>query len=301
MKICTFLRSSSAGSTFSEYYGVNGNIGRAIMIIASLATVLLGLNKLVQIIGYISPVLLLEQGYEVHITYRRSAGKAEELMAANPGRLFAHQRDQGKIEEIENADFLVENEWYGVIFNAALGSGTVEEYADQGDPLKAANDVALMTVNALGPLWIYKKMEPVLQAKTEKTKLIFISSVGGGIACFPKFTLSDGMSKCAVAYLAKQLAAENTHTLIDVFCISPGAIETPMFYSSTLKNMSPEERKAFDAAQAKKRLIQPSEIAFWLGELLRDESTLFHGANIDATMGLGTRPGIQTEAGLEHN
>lgn len=128
-----------------------------------------------------------------------------------------------------------------------------------------------------------------------------ISSVGGGIACFPKFTLSDGMSKCAVAYLAKQLAAESTHTLIDVFCISPGAIETPMFYSSTLKNMSPEERKAFDAAQAKKRLIQPSEIAFWLGELLRDESTLFHGANIDATMGLGTRPGIQTEAGLEHN
>ena len=176
------MRSSAAGSTFSEYYGVNGNIGRAIMIIASLATVLLGLNKLVQIIGYISPVLLLEQGYEVHITYRRSAGKAEELMAANPGRLFAHKLDQGKIEEIENADFLVENEWYGVIFNAALGSGTVKEYADQGDPLKAANDMALMTVNALGPLWIYKKMEPMLQAKTEKTKLIFISSVGGGIA-----------------------------------------------------------------------------------------------------------------------
>lgn len=141
------MRSSSAGSTFSEYYGVNGNIGRAIMIIASLATVLLGLNKLVQIIGYISPVLLLEQGYEVHITYRRSAGKAEELMAANPGRLFAHKLDQGKIEEIENADFLVENEWYGVIFNAALGSGTVKEYADQGDPLKAANDVALTKDN----------------------------------------------------------------------------------------------------------------------------------------------------------
>lgn len=141
------MRSSAAGSTFSEYYGVNGNIGRAIMIIASLATVLLGLNKLVQIIGYISPVLLLEQGYEVHITYRRSAGKAEELMAADPGRLFAHKLDQGKIEEIENADFLVENEWYGVIFNAALGSGTVKEYADQGDPLKAANDVALTKDN----------------------------------------------------------------------------------------------------------------------------------------------------------
>lgn len=50
---------SAAGSTFEEYYKVNGNIGRAIMIIASLGTVLLGLNKLVKIVGYISPILLV--------------------------------------------------------------------------------------------------------------------------------------------------------------------------------------------------------------------------------------------------
>ena len=50
---------SGAGSTFEEYYGVNGNIGRAIMIIASLGTVLLGLEKLVKIVGYIAPVLLV--------------------------------------------------------------------------------------------------------------------------------------------------------------------------------------------------------------------------------------------------
>ena len=93
--------------------------------------------------------------------------------------------DQGKLEEIEQADFLTKHEWYGVIFNAALGSGTVKEYAEQGDPLKAANDIAMMTVNALGPLWIYKKILPVLEAKEatgEKSKLVFISSVGGGIA-----------------------------------------------------------------------------------------------------------------------
>lgn len=253
-------------------------------------------------VGLETVKLLLEQGYEVHITYRRSAGKAEELMKENPGRVFAYKLDQGNLEEIEKADFLTAHEWYGVIFNAALGSGTVKDYAEQGDPLKAANDIAMMTVNALGPLWIYKKILPVIEAKTdEKTKLVFISSVGGGIACFPKFTLSDGMSKCAVAYLAKQIAAEHTHTLVDVFCVSPGAIETPMFYSSTLKGMSAEERAAFDAAQAKKRLIQPGEIANLLTLLLRDESTILHGGNIDATMGLGVRPGIQTEAGLEHN
>lgn len=49
---------SGAGSTFEEYYGVNGNFGRAFMIIVSLLTVLLGLNKLVKIVGYIAPVLL---------------------------------------------------------------------------------------------------------------------------------------------------------------------------------------------------------------------------------------------------
>lgn len=50
---------SGAGSTFAEYYGIDGNIGRGIMILASLGTVLLGLDKLVKIIGYIAPVLLV--------------------------------------------------------------------------------------------------------------------------------------------------------------------------------------------------------------------------------------------------
>lgn len=252
-------------------------------------------------VGFETVKMLVARGYEVHLTYRKSAGTADELMKQYPGQVFGHKLDQGKIEEIEQADFLTTHEWYGVIFNAALGSGTVKDYADQGDPFNAANDLALITVNALGPLWIYKKMQSMLEKKMEKTKLVFVSSVGGGLAAFPKFTLSDGMSKSAVSFMAKQLAAENTHTLIDVFCICPGAIETPMFYSSTLKDLSQEERTAFDAAQAKKRLIQPTEIAYWMCELLKDESTVLHGANIDATMGLASRPGIQTEAGLEHN
>lgn len=50
---------SGAGSTFEEYYNLDGNIGRAIMIVASLGTVLLGLDKLVQIVGKLSPILLI--------------------------------------------------------------------------------------------------------------------------------------------------------------------------------------------------------------------------------------------------
>ncbi len=53
------LMISGAGSTFEEYYALNGNIGRILMIVVSLGTVLLGLNKLVKIVGYISPFLLI--------------------------------------------------------------------------------------------------------------------------------------------------------------------------------------------------------------------------------------------------
>lgn len=251
-------------------------------------------------IGLATVRLLVKSGYEVHLTYRNSAAVADKLCTEFPGKIFAYQLDQGDAEAIKNAAFLTDHSWDGIIFNAALGSGTVKRYADQSDPFGAASDEAMLKVNALGPLWIYKKVKENLLKRTEPSKLILLSSVGGGLAAFPYFTLSDGMSKAAVSFLGRQLAAENTHTLIDVFVVCPGATETPMFASSTLDKMSPEERKAFDLAQSKKRLIQPEEIAYWLHQLLQKESTVLHGCNLDASMGLGIRPGIQTEANLSH-
>lgn len=251
-------------------------------------------------IGEATVHLLAQKGYEVHITYRSSSAKADALCAQYPNQLFAYKLDQGDPEAVRDAKFLTEHSWDGIVFNAALGSATVKNYAAQGDPLAYGNDEAMLKVNALGPLWIYKRVQEQLLQRTDKTKLIFLSSVGGGLAAFPYFTLSDGMSKCAVAFLARQLAAENTHTLIDVFSICPGATETPMFTASTLAHLSAEERTAFDNAQSKKRLIQPEEIAYWVHQLLQDESTVLHGSNIDASMGLASRPGIMTENGMSH-
>lgn len=251
-------------------------------------------------IGEATVHLLAKKGYEVHITYRKSSQKADELCAQYPGKVFAYQLDQGNTEAIKNAAFLNEHSWDGVVFNAALGSGTVLNYTACEDELGFDKDEAMLKVNALGPLFIYKSIEKSLLKRDKPSKLIFMSSVGGGVAAFPYFTLSDGMSKCAVSFLARQLAAENTHTNIDVFSLCPGATETPMFTASTLSKLTPDQRKAFDEAQSKKRLIQPEEIAYWIEQLLHEESTVFHGANLDASMGLGTRPGIQTEAGLKH-
>ncbi|MSQ97795.1 MAG: hypothetical protein EXR85_00630 [Xanthomonadales bacterium] len=49
---------SGAGATVSKYYGADANIGRIGMAIATLLTVLLGLKKLVHIIGAIGPVII---------------------------------------------------------------------------------------------------------------------------------------------------------------------------------------------------------------------------------------------------
>ncbi len=240
--------------------------------------------------------LLLEKGYEVHITYRSSKGVAEEYEKNFPGRVFAYQLDQGIIENIEKADWLNDHSWDGVIFNAALGSGTVLAYSDDAASNDFKKDQAMMDVNALGPLFIYKKIQENITNSNKQCKLVFMSSVGGGLAAFPYFTLSDGMSKAAVKFLSQQLAAEHTHTLVDVFCLCPGATETPMFTSSTLSKMTDEERRDFENHQAKKRLIQPEEIAYWIAQLLLPESTVLHGSVIDASMGLASRPGIMTEA-----
>src|SRR5699024_8251252 len=50
---------SAAGSTVNEHFGLNENIGRIFMALATLLTVILGLKKLVHIVGYIAPVIII--------------------------------------------------------------------------------------------------------------------------------------------------------------------------------------------------------------------------------------------------
>ena len=74
-----------------------------------------------------------------------------------------------------------------------------------------------------------------------------------------------------------------------------------MFKASTLDGMDAGQRAAFEKTLPKLRLTQPEEIAYWVAQLLRPESTPLHGSNIDASMGLGVRPGLMTEAALKKN
>lgn len=162
----------------------------------------------------------------------------------------------------------------------------------------AANDEALMRVNALGPLWVTRRLEGLINRAAERNgrgRVIFIGSVGGGSSSvFPQYCPADLMSKAAVAYLAKHLAAQHVHDKIDVFCVSPGATETDMFRRSTLDTMP--DVAAFVDGMPKRSLIQPEEIAqavLWFATC--PHARIFHGAVVDASMGLAVRPGLQTE------
>lgn len=188
-----------------------------------------------------------------------------------------------------------------LVNNAAVGTATVADYASES----TQQDELLLHINAAGTLTLTQLFVAQLRrqwgdlalAELPEAKLVSISSVGGGMAAFPHFRLADGMSKAAVAFMTRQIAAEHVHTPLDVFAICPGATNTGMFQASTLSAMTDAERVAFIAHLPKQRLIEPPEIAELIAFLLTPHSRVLHGAVLDASMGLGGRPGLMTEMG----
>lgn len=180
-----------------------------------------------------------------------------------------------------------------LVNNAAVGSATVTAYGDT----PGEQDRAMLLINADGTLAMVQAFLAERSARgiDSNAKIINLSSVGGGTTQIPGFRLSDGMSKSAIAFLTRALAAEHVHDGVDVFAISPGAINTRMLQASTLDRMGEAERRAYIARLPKGRLIEPSEIAAIILFLGSRYSSPLHGSVIDASMGLGVRPGLASE------
>lgn len=238
------------------------------------------------------------QGMRVAVTLApgtvADAGLATALAEAEPA-WSAHHLDLRSGPSIDACVAEVMARWGRldvVVNNAAVGSATVARFADEA----GTQDTAMMLINADGTL----KMCQAVLAATDwgangRLKVVNMSSVGGGVTQFPGFRLSDGMSKAAVAHLTRQLAAECVHRPVDVFAVCPGATNTAMFQASTLDPMGPDERAAFVGSLPRHRLIEPDEIAALITFLACDHSAVLHGAVLDASLGLGVRPGIMTE------
>lgn len=247
---------------------------------------------------------LVAHGALVAVAHTPGAASAEDaagLVARYPDALSAHVLDLRSIDSITGCMATVMERWgrIDILINAAaVGSATVAAFADDD----ASQDSAMLTINADGTLKVCQTFLELMgnEATTSPLKVINFSSVGGGIGTFPDFRLSDGMSKAAVAALSRQLAAQLTDSRIDVFAICPGATDTKMFRASSLDHLSADERHAFERSLPKGRLIDPVEIANIVLFLASEYSTPMHGAVIDASMGLGVRPGLSTEQGGDH-
>ena len=252
-------------------------------------------------IGRACTDMFLAHGATVAFTYAEgveSETTAQALVATCPERLSAHALDLRVATSIEACVASVVQRWGGVhvlVNNAAVGSATVATYAED----VATQDTTMLQINADGSLKMCQAFLAQAQATltTVPRKIINFSSVGGGVQNFPGFRLSDGMSKAAVAFMTKQLAAELVHTAVDVYAICPGATNTPMFQASTLNHMTPDEQREFATSLPKGRLIEPVDIANIVLFLASAYATPMHGAVIDASMGLGVRPGLITERG----
>lgn len=238
---------------------------------------------------------LSSQGAQVAFTYVEGAedpGEVISELGLEAQGVTSHSLDLRSSESIRHCVASVVDQHGGIdilVNNAAVGSATVASWSQN----VREQDALMLSINAGGTLQMCQEFQAA--PGTGPRKLINISSVGGGIATFAGFRVSDGMSKAAVAFLTRQLASESLHTDLDVFAVCPGATNTPMFQASTLEGMSIAERESFISRLPKARLIDPSEIAAVVGFLAGSASTVLNGAVIDASMGLGVRPGVLTE------
>lgn len=231
-------------------------------------------------------------GDQVWFTYLSGRQRAEAVVRqakqAGVTDVRAYELDQGDWASHERLYEQLPGPVDVLINNAALGSGTVRTYVPGPVHLQ---DAALMRVNSVGPLWLIRRLLPEMRERGYG-KIVNVASVGGGVTQFPSFDAADGMSKAALTYLTRHLAAELAHSPVDVFAVCPGAVVTAMLEASTLGDLTPDARREFVSQLPKRRLIEPAEIAELVWWLTTDSAQVMHGAIIDASLGLGVHPGL---------
>ena len=227
----------------------------------------------------------LDEGDSVWFTYLRGAESDplhldNELVRAFPLDLGDYSSVSSLVQSLPHIPDVL-------IHNAGVGSATVRRVSEK----LHEQDEAMLRINAVGTLWLNDLLLPHFKDRNYGT-IIFLSSVGGGITQVPGFRYSDGMSKAAIAFLGRILAADLAQTDISVFTICPGATQTPMFEASTLAGLDPKSREKLIAALPKGRMIKADEIAGLAYFLTTDAARPLHGAVLDASMGLGVNPGL---------
>lgn len=135
--------------------------------------------------------------------------------------------------------------------------------------------------NFKGVFYLLKEVLPIMKAQ-KKGRILLMGSdqsfVGKGKSA------AYGMTKGAVAQLTKSTAIDYAEFNININCICPGTINTPLLDTAvkkfkSLTNFENDEIvKMLEEAQPIKRIAEPSEIANVVCFLLSDDNSFMTGA-----------------------
>ncbi|BFM50439.1 SDR family NAD(P)-dependent oxidoreductase [Marinomonas sp. THO17] len=202
------------------------------------------------------------------IASARSEGDLSELMATDSRLTFVPFDIVDKTKIVSVRDEIAKQ--VDCLDCAILNAGTCEYLDIEGEQTDWSMMERIMSVNFFGMVNSVEMCLPLLQ-KSSQPHLVGISSQAVQ-AAFPRAE-AYGASKAAIRYFLSSLRMDLNPLGIDVTCILPGFVDTPLTRKNTFD--MPFLMSADDAAQGMYRAIQkrPYEYAFprplsamlWLG------------------------------------
>lgn len=229
-------------------------------------------------IGSAATILFAEKGWNVVMNYYRS-GEAAKLLASSLASrgysVFPIYADVSDRSHVERMIYEAERR-YGKIDALVNNAGISQQklFTDITD----SDFQKMLDVNLKGPFLCSQCVLPVM-IHQKSGKIVNVSSVWGvtGGSCEVHYSAS----KAGLIGMTKALAKEVAPSGIQVNCIAPGIIETPMN-----NNLTPDELSAFVDEIPLGRMGEASEVAELIYFLCSESSDYITGQVISQDGGI---------------